>query len=72
MLDDQAKPAYRRRLSELRERTGRGEGARKRRSQAVAKSIKSVLDRIAQSDAGLSDVLSRCIKIGTFYSYQPV
>jgi transcriptional regulator with AAA-type ATPase domain len=30
-----------------------------------------VLERIAQSDAGLGDILSRCIKTGTFCSYQP-
>jgi hypothetical protein len=72
MLDDQAKPAYRRRLSELREELEEAKELGKRRSQAVAKSIKSVLDRIAQSDAALGDVLSRCIKTGTFCSYQPV
>ena len=107
MLDDQAKVAYRRRLSELHEEldeakeTGNvdraeqaeqeiealtkelsravGLGGRNRRAasaserarQSVTKTIKAVLERIAQSDAALGDVLSRCIKTGTFCSYQP-
>jgi hypothetical protein len=107
MLDDQAKVAYRRRLSELREefeeakefgnveRTEQAEqeidaltrelsravglGGRNRRAasaserarQTITKSIKSVLDRIAQSDAALGEIFSRCIKTGTFCSYQP-
>src|ERR1700730_7868424 len=107
MLDEQAKVAYRRRLSDLREEleeakergnvdraeqaereidalTGElsravGLGGRNRRAvsaserarQSVGKTIKSVLDRIAQSDATLGDILSRCIKTGTFCSYQP-
>ena len=96
MLDEQAKSAYRRRLSELREEleeakefgnTERAEkaeaeidaltselsravglGGRDRRAgsaserarQSVAKSIKSVLERIAQSDAAVGEVFSRC------------
>src|ERR1700722_16149755 len=107
MLDDQAKSAYRRRLSELREEleeakefgnTERAEkaeaeidaltselsravglGGRDRRAgsaserarQTVAKTIKSVLERIAQSDAALGEVFLRCIRTGTFCSYQP-
>ena len=107
MLDDQAKAAYRRRLSELREeleeakdlgnveraerakqeidtltkelsravglggRNRRAASASERARQSVTKTIKAVLDRIAQSDDGLGDVLSRCIKTGTFCSYQP-
>ncbi len=107
MLDEQAKSAYRRRLSELREqlekakelgnteRAGKAEseidaltselsravglGGRDRRAgsaserarQTVTKTIKSVLERIAQSDAALGDILSRCIRTGTFCSYQP-
>jgi tetratricopeptide (TPR) repeat protein len=107
MLDDQAKVAYRRRLSELHEeldeakQTGNveraenaeqeidaltkelsravGLGGRNRRAasaserarQSVTKTIKAVLDRIAQSDSTLGDMLSRCIKTGTFCSYQP-
>jgi AAA ATPase domain len=107
MLDEQAKVAYRRRLSELREeleeaktlgnveraeqteqeidaltselsravglggRNRRAASASERARQSIAKTIKSVLDRIAQSDAALGDLLSRCIKTGNFCSYQP-
>src|SRR5713226_225501 len=107
MLDDQAKVAYRRRLSELREelegakelgnveraeqaeretdaltrelshalglgdRNHRAKSASVRARQTITHSIKSVLERIAQSDAQLADILSRCIKTGTFCSYQP-
>jgi tetratricopeptide (TPR) repeat protein len=107
LLDEQAKVAYRRRLSELRaeleeakelanvERAEQAEqeiealttelsravglGGRNRRAasaaerarQTVAKSIKSVLERIAQNDATLGDIFWRCIKTGTFCSYQP-
>src|SRR6202165_4181316 len=107
MLDDQAKVAYRRRLSELREefeeakefgnveraeqaeqeidaltrelsravglggRNRRAASASERARQTITKTIKAVLERIAQSDAQLGDLLSRCIKTGTFCSYQP-
>src|SRR5712671_3053575 len=107
MLDEQAKVAYRRRLSELREeleeakelgkveraeqteqeidaltrelsravglggRNRRAISASERARQSVGKTIKSVLDRIAQSDAQLGDVFARCIKTGTFCSYEP-
>ena len=107
MLDDQAKVAYRRRLSELQgeleeakaagnvKRAERAEdeidaltaelsravglGGRNRRAasaserarQSVTKTIKAVLQRIAESDALLGDSLSRCIKTGTFCSYEP-
>jgi tetratricopeptide (TPR) repeat protein len=107
MLDEQAKSAYRRRLSELREeleeakergnvehaeqaeqeidaltrelsravglggRNRRGVSASERARQSIAKTIKSVLDRIAQNDATLGDLLSRCIRTGNFCSYQP-
>src|SRR6202011_5810054 len=107
MLDEQAKVAYRRRLSDLREeleeakergnveraeqaeqeidaltrelsravglggRNRRAASASERARQSITKSIKSVLDRIAQSDAALGDLLSRSIKTGTFCSYQP-
>jgi hypothetical protein len=100
MLDEQAKSAYRRRLSELREEleeakefgnTERAEkaeaeidaltselsravglGGRDRRAgsaserarQSVTKTIKSVLERIAQSDAAVGEVFSRCIRTG--------
>jgi tetratricopeptide (TPR) repeat protein len=107
MLDEQAKVAYRRRLSELRaeveeakerrsaERAEQAEqeidaltkelsravglGGRNRKAasaserarQSIGKTIKTVVERIAQSDAALGDILSRCIKTGTFCSYQP-
>src|SRR5271170_288869 len=101
MLDEQAKAAYRRRLSELREeleaareagnperaeqveqeidalkkelsravglggRNRRAASASERARQSITKSIKSVLERIAQSDGGLGDILSRGIRTGT-------
>jgi AAA ATPase domain len=107
MLDEQAKLAYRRRLSDLREeleeakergnvegaekaeqeiealaselsravglggRSRRAASASERARQSIGKTIKSVLERIAQSDCGLGDLLSRCIKTGSFCSYQP-
>jgi MoxR-like ATPase len=107
MLDEQAKAAYRRRLSELREelaeakesgkaeraeqveeeigaltrelsravglggRNRRASSASERARQSITKTIKAVVERIAQSDAVLGDLLSRCIKTGTFCSYQP-
>ena len=107
MLDDQAKVAYRRRLSELREelegakelgnveraekaeeeidaltselsravglggRNRRAASASERARQTITKTIKSVAERIAQSDAQLADILSRCIRTGTFCSYLP-
>jgi tetratricopeptide (TPR) repeat protein len=107
MLDEQAKVAYRRRLSQLREeleeakelgnveraeqaeqeidaltrelsravglggRNRRAASASERARQTINKTIKSVLERIAQGDAQLGDILSRCVKTGTFCSYQP-
>src|SRR6266852_308694 len=107
MLDDQAKAAYRRRLSELHEelenskevgnveraersereidaltkelsravglggRNRRAASASERARQTINKTIKAVEERIAQSDPELGDILSRCIKTGTFCSYQP-
>jgi len=107
MLDDQAKVAYRRRLSELHEdleeakaagnvaraeraeqeidaltaelsravglggRNRRAASASERARQSVTKTIRAVLERIAQSDALLGDVLSRRIKTGTFCAYEP-
>src|SRR5229473_3332840 len=107
MLDEQAKAAYKRRLSELREeleeakevgnieraehaereidaltrelsravglggRSRRAASASERARQSITKTIKSVVERIGQSDARMGDVFSRCIKTGTFCSYQP-
>src|SRR5260221_1222242 len=52
-------------------RNRRAASASERARQSIAKTIKSGLDRIAQSDATLGDLLSRCIKTGNFCSYQP-
>ncbi|HWN58725.1 MAG TPA: AAA family ATPase, partial [Methylomirabilota bacterium] len=107
MLDEQAKLAYRRRLSELREeleeakelgnveraeraeqefealtkelsravglggRNRRAASASERARQSITKTIKAVLERIAEANSRLGDMLSRCIKTGTFCSYQP-
>src|ERR1700674_5045697 len=107
MLDDQAKVAYRRRLSDLREeleeakekgnvaraeraeneidaltkelsrpvglggRNRRAASASERARQSITKTIKAVLEKIAEGEATLGDVLSRCIKTGNFCSYQP-
>src|SRR5271163_1439563 len=107
MLDEQAKVAYRRRLSDLREeleeakergnveraehaeqeidaltrelsravglggRNRRAVSASERARQSIGKTIKSVLDRIAESDAGLAELFARSIKTGNFCSYQP-
>jgi predicted ATPase len=107
MLDEQAKVAYRRRLSELREeleeakeagnieraeqaeaeidaltrelsravglggRNRKAASASERARQTITKTIKAVLERIAESDAMMGEVLSRCVKTGTFCSYQP-
>ena len=96
MLDEQAKAAYRRRLSELREeleeakelgnvgcaekaeqeidaltaelsravglggRNRRAASASERARQSIGKTIKSVVERIAQSDAALGDIFTRC------------
>jgi tetratricopeptide (TPR) repeat protein len=45
--------------------------ASERARQSVTKSIRSTLDRIAQADVTLSELLSRGIKTGTFCSYRP-
>jgi hypothetical protein len=107
MLDEQAKAAYRRRLSELREemeearelgvveraeraenesdaltrelsravglggRNRKAASASERARQSITKSIKSALETIAQSEAPLGELLSRCIKTGNFCSYRP-
>jgi tetratricopeptide (TPR) repeat protein len=107
MLDEQAKVAYRRRLSELREeleeakglgnveraerteeeidaltkelsravglggRSRKAASASERARQSITKTIKAVLERIAQSDTALGDLFARCVKTGNFCSYQP-
>jgi len=52
-------------------RNRRAASASERARQSITKTIKAVLDRIAQSDARLGDIFSRCIKTGNFCSYQP-
>jgi len=106
MLDDRAKLAYGRRLSELsklrvqaemlgnvelaeqiqqeidilkkglsgasgRSEHGPATSASERVRVNVSKSIKSVLKKLSQNNAGLGDILSRSIRTGLFSSYQP-
>ncbi len=52
-------------------RNRRAVSASERARQSIGKTIKSVLERIAQSDAALADILSRCIRTGNFCAYQP-
>jgi AAA ATPase domain len=52
-------------------RNRRASSASERARQTITKTIKAVIERIAQGDAQLGDILSRCIKTGTFCSYQP-
>src|SRR6266436_5376369 len=107
MLDEQAKAAYKCRLTELREeleeakeagnveraehaereidaltrelsravglrgRSRRAASASQRARQSITKTIKSVVERIGQSDARLGDVFSRCVKTGNYCCYKP-
>src|ERR1700720_2011776 len=107
MLDEQAKVAYRRRLSDLREqleqakeagnveraeqaeeeidaltrelsravglggRNRKAASASERARQSIGKTVKAVIERIAQSNAALAGMLLRCIRTGTFCFYQP-
>src|SRR5271156_3523496 len=52
-------------------RNRKAASASERARQSITKTIKAVLERIAQSDAALGEILSRCIKTGTFCSYEP-
>jgi tetratricopeptide (TPR) repeat protein len=52
-------------------RNRRAASATERARQSITKTIKAVLERIAQSDAALGEILSRCVKTGSFCSYQP-
>jgi len=52
-------------------RNRRAASASERARQTITKTIKAVVERITQSDAQLADILSRCIRTGTFCSYQP-
>ncbi len=50
-------------------RNRRAASASERARQSVTKTIRAVIDRIAQNDAALGDVLSRCIRTGAFCAY---
>jgi tetratricopeptide (TPR) repeat protein len=52
-------------------RNRRAMSASERARQSISKTIKSVLERIEQSDGALADILSRCVRTGNFCSYQP-
>jgi hypothetical protein len=52
-------------------RDRRAGSASERARQSISKTVKSVVERIAQSDATLGDLMARCIKTGYFCSYQP-
>ena len=52
-------------------RNRRAASTSERARQSVSKAIKGVVDRLAQHDPSLGHILSRCIKVGTFCSYQP-
>jgi hypothetical protein len=52
-------------------RNRRAASASERARQSITKTLKAVVARIAQGDAALGDIFSRCIKTGTFCSYQP-
>jgi tetratricopeptide (TPR) repeat protein len=52
-------------------RNRRAASASEKARQTITKTIKAVVERIAQSDAALAEILSRCIRTGGFCSYQP-
>jgi predicted ATPase len=52
-------------------RNRRAASASERARQSITKTIKAVIERITESDAALGDIFARCIKTGTFCSYQP-
>ena len=45
--------------------------ASERARQSITKTVKAVEERIAQSHSELGAIIARCIKTGTFCSYQP-
>jgi tetratricopeptide (TPR) repeat protein len=53
-------------------RNRRAASASERARQSVTKTIKAVIERIAESDAELAGLISRCVRTGAFCSYQPV
>jgi eukaryotic-like serine/threonine-protein kinase len=52
-------------------RNRKAASASERARQSITKTIKAVVERIARSDSPLGDLFARCIKTGTFCSYQP-
>ncbi len=52
-------------------RNRRAASASERARQNINKLIKAVLEKVTQNDATLGGILSRCIRTGTFCSYQP-
>src|SRR5208282_1926711 len=52
-------------------RSRRAASASERARQTVTKTIRVARERIGRSHGPLGDFLSRCIKTGTFCSYQP-
>src|SRR5262249_14178994 len=52
-------------------RNRRAGSASERARQSVSKAIKGVVDRLAPHDPALGHTLPRCLKTGTFCSYQP-
>lgn len=55
----------------LHGRSRRAASAAERARQSVTKTTRAVVERIRQSDAALGTLLSRCIRTGTFCSYEP-
>ncbi len=55
----------------LHGRSRRAASAAERARQSVTKTARAVVERIGQGDAALGDLLSRCIRTGTFCSYEP-
>ena len=55
----------------LHGRSRRATSSAERARQSVTKTARAAVERIRQSDAALGDLLSRCIRTGTFCSYEP-
>lgn len=55
----------------LHGRSRRAASASERARQSVTKTARAVVERIAEGDAALGELLSRCIRTGTFCSYEP-
>jgi tetratricopeptide (TPR) repeat protein len=52
-------------------RNRRAASASERARQSITKTIKAVVERIAESDDELGELFARCIRTGTFCSYVP-